>query len=182
MRKYLEFLILLVFFTLPSVLATAQELTFPQESSIPEWVAPVFEQFGLSNRYVFSSRLNPFYQRGDFDGDGKQDFAIWIRELKSNKVGIAIINRRTEKISIIGAGNMIVNRVGKAIWARSDGGDSLDVIDAWHVYEKGIVEQGVGEGSPPILKGDALMLIKTESASGLIFWTGKSYAWYQQGD
>jgi len=79
-------LILLVFFKIPSVLAASQELTFPQESSIPEWVAPVFKQSGLSNRYVFSSRLNPFYQRGDFDGDGKLDIAIWIRELKSKIV------------------------------------------------------------------------------------------------
>jgi hypothetical protein len=182
MKRYLEFLTLLIFFTMASALATAQELTFPQESSIPEWVAPVFKQSGLSNRYVFSSKINPFYQRGDLDGDGKQDIAIWIRELKSNKVGIAILHRRTEIISIIGAGNMIVDRTGKALWPRSNGGDSLDVIDAWHVYEKGMVEQGVGEGSPPILKGDALMLIKTESASGLIYRTGKRYAWYQQGD
>jgi hypothetical protein len=142
----------------------------------------VFKQSGLSNRYVFCSRLNPFYQRGDFDGDGKQDFAIWIRELKSNKIGIAILHRRTEKVSIIGAGNMIVDRTGKALWPRSNGGDSFDDIDAWHVHDKGKVEQGVEEGSPPILKGDALMLIKTESASGLIYWTGKRYAWYQQGD
>jgi hypothetical protein len=178
----MEFSILFVLLAMIPESATAQELTFPQESSIPEWVDLAFKQSGLSNRYAFSSRLNPFYQRGDFDGDGKQDIAIWIRELKSNKVGIAILNRRTETISVIGAGNMIVDRAGKAIWARSDGGDSLDDIDAWHVYEKGIVEQGVGEGSPPILKGDALMLIKTESASGLIYWTGKRYAWYQQGD
>jgi hypothetical protein len=182
MKRHLEFLIMPAFFTMLSVFATAQELTFPQESSIPEWVAPAFKQSRLSNRYVFSSRLNPFYQRGDFDGDGKQDIAIWIRELKTNKVGVAILNRRTEQISIIGAGNMIVDRAGKALWARSDGGDSLDVIDAWYVYEKGTVEQGVGEGSPPILKGDALMLIKTESASALIYWTGKRYVWYQQGD
>jgi hypothetical protein len=182
MKRYLEVLILPVFLTMISLFATAQELTFPQESSIPEWVALVFKQSGLSNRYIFSSRLNPFYQRGDFDGDGKQDIAIWIRELKSNKVGIAILNCCTEKISVIGAGNMIVDRAGKALWGRSEGGDSLDLIDAWFVYEKGIVEQGVGEASPPILKGDALMLIKTESASGLVYWTGKRYTWYQQGD
>jgi hypothetical protein len=182
MKRHIEFSILLALLAMLPESSTAQKLTFPQESSIPKWVAPVFKQSGLSNRYVFSSRLNPFYQRGDFDGDGKQDIAIWIRELKSNKVGIAILNRRTEKISIIGAGNMIVDRAGKALWARADGGDSLDYINAWYVYEKGIVEQGVGEGSPPMLKGDALMLIKTESASGLIYWTGKRYAWYQQGD
>ena len=63
-----------------------------------------------------------------------------------------------------------------------NGGDDFGWMDAWHVYEKGKVEQGASEGKPPKLKGDAIMAIKTESASGLIYWNGKKFDWYQQGD
>jgi hypothetical protein len=55
-------------------------------------------------------------------------------------------------------------------------------MDAWQIYPKGPVEKGVGEGNPPVLKGDAILAIKTESANGLIYWTGAAYRWYQQGD
>ena len=55
-------------------------------------------------------------------------------------------------------------------------------MDAWYVYDRGKVEQGAFEEAPPTLKGDALMVINTESASGLIYWDGDAFAWYQQGD
>jgi hypothetical protein len=44
------------------------------------------------------------------------------------------------------------------------------------------VQRGADETAPPTLKGDALMVIKTESASALIYWNGRGYSWYQQGD
>lgn len=44
------------------------------------------------------------------------------------------------------------------------------------------VGRGADGKAPPKLRGDGLMVIKTESASALIYWNGKRYAWYQQGD
>jgi hypothetical protein len=44
------------------------------------------------------------------------------------------------------------------------------------------VGQGTAGKKPPNLRGDAIMVIKTEAAGVLIFWDGKRYAWYQQGD
>jgi len=32
------------------------------------------------------------------------------------------------------------------------------------------------------LKGSALYVEKSEAASAIIYWTGKEYKWYQQGD
>ena len=182
-RFTLKIILLTVFVVLLSAPVSAQELTFPQRSSLPWWNRSALRQLDPPDRYEFSSRLNPFYLHADFDGDNKQDVAIWIRNRESNKSGIAIIHRETGKTYLVGAGNPIVNGAGEVLWAKSKSGDSLDFIDAWLVYEKGRVAQGAGEvGSPPILKGDTLLLIKTESASGLIYWTGKHYAWYQQGD
>jgi hypothetical protein len=39
-----------------------------------------------------------------------------------------------------------------------------------------------GETGIPHLRGDALLVEKTEAASALIYWNGKGYAWSQQGD
>jgi hypothetical protein len=39
-----------------------------------------------------------------------------------------------------------------------------------------------GEMSVPHLRGDALLVEKSEAASALIYWNGKRYVWSQQGD
>jgi hypothetical protein len=44
------------------------------------------------------------------------------------------------------------------------------------------VQRGADGKPPPKLRGDALMVMKTEAASGLVYWDGKRYGWYQQGD
>jgi hypothetical protein len=58
----------------------------------------------------------------------------------------------------------------------------LKFLDIWQVYGKRSVERGVESPPPPHLIGEAIFAGKSESASGLIYWDGKSFAWYQQGD
>ncbi len=55
-------------------------------------------------------------------------------------------------------------------------------MDVWSVYPKGPVSQSVGETTIPTLVGEALHVEKSASASGIIYWNGKKYLWYQQGD
>ena len=56
-------------------------------------------------------------------------------------------------------------------------------MDAWYVYPRGPVGRNAFDaGAPPTLNGDALMVIKTEAASGIIYWAGTAYEWYQQDD
>jgi hypothetical protein len=44
------------------------------------------------------------------------------------------------------------------------------------------VGRGADQKKPPVLRGDALYVEKTESASAIIYWDGSTYRWYQQGD
>jgi hypothetical protein len=62
------------------------------------------------------------------------------------------------------------------------GDDNFDWMDVWHVYPKGPVHRGAGEKTIPTLLGEALLVERSESASGLIYWNGTRYMWYQQGD
>jgi hypothetical protein len=54
-------------------------------------------------------------------------------------------------------------------------------MDSWQVYSKGRAAEEA-EGSVPHLRGDALLVGKSEAASTLIYWNGKRYLWLQQGD
>ena len=181
MYKRKPFLLTLSFyiviaFSFPS---TAQELAYELHASLPMWVNLKLSESELLSEIALVARLNPFNQRGDFDGDGTLDIAIWVKDRTTSKLGIAIIPHGAGKVWVVGAGHQVVDRAGKVLWPS---GDKLDWIGAWYVYEKGNVGQGVTDESPPTLKGDALMLIKLESASGLLYWTGQRYVWYQQGD
>jgi len=140
------------------------------EWNVPDAVVSCMETRKLSVQYELDARMNPFYLRGDFDGDRKSDYAILIRQKGSGKKGILICHTLAPRVAVLGAGSRFV-------WD-----DNLDWMNAWQVYGKRGVEQGVGEGPPPKLIGEAILAEKQESASGLIYWNGKRFVWYQQGD
>jgi len=148
--------------------------TFPQgkvdKNNIPQAIVSCMETQKLSDKYEVDGRMNPFYLRGDFDGDRKSDCAILIREKGSEKKGILICHSLAPRVAVLGAGS-------KFVWD-----DDLSWMNAWQVYGKRSVEQGVGEGPPPKLLGEAILAERQESASGLIYWNGKRFVWYQQGD
>lgn len=151
--------------------AGMEDLPFQTASSIPPDALETFRHHAPANNYIFSAHVNPFYIQGDMNGDGRLDTAILIKEKSSQKTGIAIIHGGLKTAMIAGAGREFGN-----------GGDDFSWMDAWYIYPKGTVAQGADAGPPPRLTGDAIMVIKTESASALIYWTGNGYAWYQQGD
>ena len=122
-------------------------------------------------KYDFSFRMNPSYLEGDFNGDGKIDVAVLVKERSTGKLGIAIVHGTTGKVTILGAGIGIGN-----------GGDDFEWMDSWQVYSKTSVVHAAGETSVPHLRGDALRVEKSEAASALIYWNGKKYVWSQQGD
>ena len=115
--------------------------------------------------------MNPAYLEGDFNGDGNMDVAVLVKERSSGKLGIAIVNGTTGKVTIVGAGIGIGN-----------GGDDFQWMDSWQVYSKTRSAHANGESSIPHLRGDALLVEKSEAASALIYWNGKRYVWSQQGD
>ena len=137
---------------------------------IPEVISRAVTNGLLAKKYELSFRVNPFYLRGDFIGDGKADIAVLVKQRSTGKLGIAIINGATDKVTVIGAGNAIGN-----------GGDDFEWMDMWQVYSKGRAAQKA-EGSVPHLRGDALLVGKSETASALIYWNGKHYVWFQLGD
>ena len=151
----------------------AAELTPAQKESLPPEVRRASSREGFDKTYALSSQLNPFFIQGDFNGDGKLDTAVLVKATASGKTGIAVFHAGAERAVLIGAGAQIPG---------AQGASDVDWMDAWYAHRKGPLRQGVTKGKPPVLRGDALHVAKTEAASALIYWDGSKYQWYQQGD
>jgi hypothetical protein len=158
-------------FALSSAICSAQQIN---PENIPDGLLKIIKQGSFARTYDLDGSVNPFYLRGDFDGDGKADYAFRIKSKSENASGIAIWLSTKRKMVILGAG-IPFTVAGSSV-------SNLNFLDIWQVYEKKIVERGVGVSLPPRLLGEAILAGKSESASGLIYWNGKFFAWYQQGD
>jgi hypothetical protein len=109
--------------------------------------------------------LNPFYQRGDFDGDGQTDVAVQVVDRTTHKRGIAFVHRADRSVHVVGAGRTLGN-----------GGDDFSWLWVWRVARPDHLR--------PRLPGtrEALLVEKPEAASGWILWSGRRYVWVQGGD
>jgi hypothetical protein len=143
----------------------------PELWNTPEWVMELVRKKQFDRTYRFITRLNPYYLRGDFNGDGRADVAVLIERLSDKKQGIAIFHFGEATIRVVGAGRPLNNGLDDFSW-----------MDIWYVYPKMPVEQGVEEGPPPKLRGEALSVEQWESGSAIVYWNGQQYVWYQQGD
>ena len=137
----------------------------------PDAVRKALTNVSTGKEYDVSFRINPSYLEGDFNGDGKMDVAVLVKERATGKLGIAIVHAMTGKATILGAGNGLGN-----------GGDDFEWMDSWQLYSKKRAAHASDETSVSRLRGDALLVEKSEAASALIYWNGKRYVWFQQGD
>ena len=140
------------------------------DESVPPAIRAAISSGPLGKTHEISFHINPFYLRADFNGDGLVDHAVLVKHRASGKMGIAMVHGGSTRVVLLGAGTQF------------DGGDDFDWLDWWYVHPKGLVERGVGERRALRLRSEALHVGASESASGLIYWNGTSYRWYQQGD
>jgi hypothetical protein len=141
---------------LPAVFLQALACLTVHGEEPPAWAMKVLSE-RLSTRYELVQKLEPSFYVGDFNGDGKSDVALLIKEKTTAKVGIAIIDGGEGKIKIVGAGKSFGN-----------GGDDFSWMDAWSLRHSG--------------KVDRLYVAKSEAASAVIYWDGSKYKWQQESD
>ena len=131
---------------------------FILQSSIPPEVKRILRDNKFDSLYVVNYRLNPFYLRGDFNNDGVIDIALSIRNKSNSKEGFAIIHPNLKQMFICGAGQKF-NKYG----------DDFNWIDLWMVV-------------PTKYHCEGIEVQKTETSSGILYWSGKKYLWLQGGD
>jgi len=123
-----------------------------------------------SMEYKQIKSLIPSQITGDFDGDGIPDCVIAVKN-KKNEQGLVFYLSSTRKTYLLGAGTSFND------WSYLDFGK-------WQLHSRTERVEAGGEeaGEPPRLIGDALLVVWDEAGSGLIYWDGKGFQWYQQGD
>jgi hypothetical protein len=147
---------------------SAREPTWQELQNLPSWAASILGDQRFASTYALSTRINPYFLQGDFNGDGRLDVAALIEHKRTAQQGIAILHAGSTNPIVVGAGREIGN-----------GGADFSWLDAWSISAR---EPGANAKGSPALRGDALLVQKLESASGLIYWDGAAYRWRQQGD
>jgi len=155
-----------------------QSSTYYVMEHFPDWVleADTINKLLLKSGCEFDQRMNPMYFEEDFNGDGVIDFAIPIQNKETNKVGFAIVHGNSFNLFIIGAGTKVEN----------DLTDDWDYINIWKINRKEInnagLEENTGSGKDGelILDNPSLEIEKSEVGGGLLYWNGKSYAYFHQ--
>ena len=146
-------------------LATEPDQTVYKTSSLPNWAGETLRAPAFSDKYDLHYGLNPYYLRGDFDGDGAADVAVLIRQRATQKTGIAFVHSASRRLHIVGAGSGLGN-----------GGDDFSWLGAWRV------ESGAALKEVPRFRAEVLFVEKPEAAGALLYWNGKRYQWVQRGD
>jgi hypothetical protein len=110
--------------------------------------------------------INPFYLRGDFEGDGRPDYLVSVVRKSSAQ---APPNPRLLVLRGI-AGN------DTAIWLDDDEQLSTPARDGWYVHARSTKVPTGLHGKPPELQGDAIVMMKVESSMALVYWNGTRFA------
>jgi hypothetical protein len=129
------------------------------ETDIPAWAQVAWRTASRTYGLALDSAVAPPVQMADFDGDGRPDVAWLVRRRATRSPGVLIVHASGRAAQLCGAGVPFGN-----------GGDNFDWMDHWQ-----IVPRRGGAGS-------ALLVEKTESASGRIEFRAGRYRWLQVGD
>jgi hypothetical protein len=114
---------------------------------------------------------NPYYLRGDFDGDRQPDYAVVLTSA-SGGIGVAICR---------GSGGAVLLGTGIGATRFSDMPGDRFVAPQWDVLTRKDVLglDGLGANGPtplPKVKAESVAMI-WEDAVCLIYWDGKSFRW-----
>jgi hypothetical protein len=151
---------------LASSSVSSREPASKESVELPSWAAAILNEKRFASTYALSTRLDPYFLEGDFNGDHRPDLAVLIERKQTKQQGIAFLHAGARNPIVVGAGRAIGN-----------GGPDFSWLDTWS-----IVARSTHRENSPALRGDALLVEKRESASALLYWDGAAYRWRQQGD
>jgi len=120
--------------------------------------------------YKIDPRVNPYYLRGDFDGDGKPDFAVMVIGPKSDVSGL-VICQGDGKALVLGAGSTAKFSAKKDDNFLSSDWEVLTLAE----FRELLYDKRAGE----LAKGEVISL-NWEDGNGYVYWDGKQYRWFEE--
>ena len=143
------------------------------------------ERLGIYDRAALpvSRAINPFFLRGDFNGDGELDVAFWVQNRETEERGIAVLHSTLDRLYVFGAGQSLPEPRGR---------DSTSLnVDAWHLVPGGTVEShpygnisaiGLTEGEPFTFERETLEFVYLGKAAFVFYWANGQYWQFATAD
>ena len=157
----------------PDEAATSNERKPPStEHILPLQVQKCLESQSIKGRVDVLFAQNPYFLRGDFDGDNRPDYAVAVRGRESKRNGVLICHGGARPM-ILGVDNSV---------KFSDMPDDNFISSNWDVFTKEdarTVRKSSGtSGSTPSAypKGESIAMI-WEDGICLIYWDASRYRW-----
>ena len=125
---------------------------------LPKGVYTALVSSGFFEGYELYFQMSPFFQRGDFNGDGHFDIAIQVVSKTTRKRGIVFLHDGESEYHVIGAGKPF-----------GELGDDFSWLKQWRVDPHSLQQyriSGMAEG---------LILDTPEFPKGLVYYDGQNY-------
>jgi hypothetical protein len=139
-------------------------------ASCPSILVKRFMDSGVCANYSIGfDAINPFFLQGDFDGDGLADYIVRVVQRKHGP--------GFEDLALLSSGGVR--------WLSKDIGHKYPGPSWGVVFKHEKILTSLFENSktkPPKLLGDAIMMLKPEETSSILFWNGKRFDTYWKGD
>ena len=133
----------------------AQEARY---DDLPKGVYTALVGSGFFDAYEVYFGMAPFFQRGDFNGDGEFDIAIQVISKTSRKRGIAFLHHNDLNFHVIGAGKKF-----------EDLGDDFSWLSKWRIDAYTLKTSNINE------RAEALILDNPDFPKSLVYFDGRSY-------
>jgi len=139
----------------------------------PELIENCLSSPAAKGRVVVDFATNPYYLRGDFDADGKPDYAAAIKGRKTRRNGVLVCTT-SNGVFLLGADNPLNPPFSDMP------GDNF-VAPHWQVLTtaetKALGKYSTTVPNPlPEFKGETIAMIWEDGIS-LIYWDGKKFRW-----
>jgi hypothetical protein len=149
--------------TAGSAAADKTDQSIIDATNVPADLQALGDKAGIWTDHPIDFSINPFYLRGDFDGDKRADYVVGVKGPADQDIRLVVLRGK-----------------GKPVWLDDA---EIPARDGWWVVDKKTkIGMGAAGGKPPKLKGDAIMVIKAESSSAILYWKKTKFATYWQGD
>lgn len=171
MRKNLSKLILGILITNLTLLGNAK-FNEARYDDLPKGVYSALVGAGFFDKFDIYFEMTPFFQRGDFNGDGAFDIAIQVVSKTTRKRGIVFLHQNDLNYHVIGAGKPF-----------GDLGDDFNWLKKWridgHTLRKNLIST----------TAEALILDNPDFPKSLVYFhNGRyqtmgldAYAYYSDG-
>jgi len=139
-------------------LPAADVLTEARYDDLPKGVYTALVGNGFFDAYEIYFGMTPFFQRGDFNGDGEFDIAIQVISKTSRKRGIVFLHSNDLNYYVIGAGKSF-----------GDLGDDFSWLKRWRIDSFSLQQSRISA------RAEALILDNPDFPKSLVYFDGKTY-------